>query len=278
MSNEKPHADPAENAVGDKPTDWGTNVGRQSLDDDVAALAAASGTPQALLTPAADQKIDDDDDLIVSDAQTLRMLMVERAAKVLVDLAERPGFGRRAAVDLEDVLELADYYIGDEDYPMKNVVVDEGKRFFDQMTQQADFRPKIAPWLDGVLSPSSESFIADRAAAQAEQARLYREGTGGLFHSMMKPGARHPRSTTGKEPTFAERMDSLFGKPVQANIRVEELQVDDLVTSHGDVVIGQPTWDGRAERWVVDVYCPKKDETYTHRAKVDDRVDIFNER
>jgi len=262
--------------------DWGTNVGRQSMDDDVAALAAASGTPEALLTPAADQKgspeIDepgqdqpDDDDLIVSDAQTLRVLMVERAAKVLVDLAERPGFGRRAAVDLEDVLELADYYIGDEDedYPMRSgVVVDEGKRFFDQMTQQADFRPKPP--------------LADRLAAQAEQARLYREGTGSLFHTMMKPGAHHPRSATAwtgeKEPTFGELLDSLFGKPVQANIRVEELQVGDLVTSHGDVVVTAPTWDGVNERWLVTVRCPKKDETYVHRSEVDDKVDIFNER
>jgi hypothetical protein len=256
----------ATNSDGSPIVDWGTNVGRPSMDDDVAALAAASRTPEALLkgSPEVDEPGQPQDGALgVSDAQALRVLMVERAAKVLVDLAERPAFGRRAAVSLDDVLELADYYIGDEDDDRPNemegqspsfVTVDEGKRFFDQMTEQAAFRP----------------------TAQERQAQTYR---GGLFHTMMSPGASHPRSATGgREATFGDLLDALLGKPVQANIRVEELQVGDLVTSHGDKVLGQPTWDGRAERWVIDMYCPKRDEAYTHRAKVDDKVDIYNER
>lgn len=235
MSNDNETAD-------EQPTDWGTNVGRDDVVRDDVQVQESDNKPNVTTTP----------------AQLLRLAMVEQAAKVLTGMAARTGFASREAASLDDVLELADYYIGDvdDDYPMRGVVVDEGKEFFDRVSLK----------------------VADRAAAQAEQARIYRDGMGSLFQ---------PRSTTkgiftepkpASEASFADLLDALIGKPVQANILVEELQVGDVVTSHGDKVVGQPTWSGTTQRWLVDVHCPKRDKTFTHRAKVDEKVDIYNER
>lgn len=231
--------------------DWATKVGRGEQDDVQTPLGeqvpVGEGQEEGWDRP-------NEPESILSEQQLQRLAVAERITDLLVKAAGRKGFTSREPVFVHEIIELTDYILNgdtDADEPLDEpggrgaspqaVVVDEAQRFFADMGSQ------------GRLFTT----LPKRAGKQA---------------------AMDEFASPTPDPSFAELLDALLGgSEVEANILAEELQVGDLVTSHGDKVTKAPEWDGK-DRWLIPIWCPKKSQVYIHKATVDERVDIYNKR